>query len=73
MAFACKANNAFTALALLANGGDSTIPNHNGLMPFDLVPDLDEWINLGIFEQSMVGVMESSFIYLLFFNVNAIF
>jgi hypothetical protein len=51
LVMAVLANNQKAAAALIENGADVRFKNNEGLTAFDLIPDLEEWINNDCFDE----------------------
>jgi ankyrin repeat protein len=51
LVMAVLANNQKAAAALIENGADVRFKNNEGLAAFDLIPDLEEWINNDCFDE----------------------
>jgi ankyrin repeat protein len=57
---ACRVNSPTAAAALLRRGASLSQPDDQGMLPFDYVPDVEEWIATGLFNGDVVSELRAS-------------
>merc|ERR1712226_1529336 len=57
--YACKNNNPFGASLLLEHGANIRQTSNHNTMPFDLIPDFDDWIDSGFFSKEMIARLKA--------------
>ncbi len=60
------ANNPLAASILIKSNADYEIRNNDGLTAFDLIKEIDEWMNADCFDIKMKGILKTNF----FWNLN---